>query len=84
MDAQGRQFSTERLIGHLLQTCRQPLTESLAELRSRLQGWRRGEHFDDDVSMIAIEFQPAPAHGSNLIDMHNNAVYPGVIHCLSS
>jgi sigma-B regulation protein RsbU (phosphoserine phosphatase) len=84
MDAQGRQFSTERLIGHLLQTCRQPLTESLAELRSRLQGWRRGEHFDDDVSMIAIEFQPAPAHGSNLIDMQNNAVYPEGIHCPSS
>jgi len=61
MNAQDQPFSTERLADHLLQSCRQPLPETLISLRDSLQDWRHGEPFDDDVSLIAIEFDNAHA-----------------------
>jgi len=61
MDADDQPFSTERLADHLLQSCQQPLPETLVSLRTRLQDWRHGEPFDDDVSLLAIEFDNAHA-----------------------
>jgi len=61
MNEEDQPFSTERLADHLLQSCLQPLPETLVSLRSRLQDWRHGKPFDDDVSLIAIEFDHAHA-----------------------
>lgn len=61
MNAHQQPFSTERLADHLLQSCVEPLPETLVSLRTRLQDWRHGEPFDDDVSLIAIEFDNAHA-----------------------
>ena len=61
MNAEEQQFSTERLVDHLLQSCLRPLAETLAGLRVHLQNWRHDEPFEDDVSLIAIEFDAAPA-----------------------
>jgi len=61
MNAEEQQFSTERLVDHLLQSCLRPLAETLAGLRVHLQDWRHGEPFEDDVSLIAIEFDAARA-----------------------
>ena len=61
MNAEEQQFSTERLINHLLQSCLRPLQETLVSLRTSLQDWRCGEPFEDDVSLIAIEFDSAHA-----------------------
>ena len=58
MDPKQQPFGTERLVNHLLQSFRQPLPDMLAGLRSNLQDWRRDLPFDDDVSLIAIEYQP--------------------------
>jgi len=61
MNAEEQQFSTERLVDHLLQSCLRPLAETLTGLRVHLQNWRHGEPFEDDVSLIAIEFDAARA-----------------------
>ena len=61
MNAEEQQYSTERLVNHLLQYCLRPLSETLAGLRVHLQDWRHGEPFEDDVSLIAIEFDAARA-----------------------
>jgi len=61
MNAEEQQFSTERLADHLLQSHLQPMSETLVRLRQRLQDWRCGEPFEDDVSLIAIEFDTACA-----------------------
>ena len=61
MNPEDQPFSTERLADHLLQSCLQPLPETLISLRDSLQDWRHGEPFDDDVSLIAIEFDIAHA-----------------------
>ena len=58
MDAEYQSFGTERLVDHLLQSCQQPLPDMLLELRNCLQDWRNGLPFDDDVSLIALEYQP--------------------------
>ena len=58
MDAEYQSFGTERLVDHLLQSCQQPLPDMLIELRNCLQDWRNGLPFDDDVSLIALEYQP--------------------------
>ena len=61
MNAEEQQFSTERLVNHVLQSCLRPLQETLVSLRTSLQDWRCGEPFEDDVSLIAIEFDSAHA-----------------------
>ena len=61
MNADEQPFSSERLVEHMLQSCRRPLPETLAGLSTRLQDWRRGEPLDDDVSLIAIEYDAAQA-----------------------
>ena len=61
MNAEEQQYSTDRLVNHLLQYCLRPLSETLAGLRVHLQDWRHGEPFEDDVSLIAIEFDAARA-----------------------
>jgi sigma-B regulation protein RsbU (phosphoserine phosphatase) len=61
MSPEDQPFSTKRLVNHLLQSCNQPLPDTLVDLRSILQDWRRGQPFDDDVSLIAIEYQTAHA-----------------------
>ena len=73
-DPQQRAYGSERLITHLVQTCRRPLPESLTELRARLEEWRNGEAFDDDVSLIAIEFQPRTAISGSSLDTQQTAV----------
>ena len=57
MDTRHQSFGTERLVNHLLQSCQQPLPDMLIELRNCLQDWRNGLPFDDDVSLIALEYQ---------------------------
>jgi sigma-B regulation protein RsbU (phosphoserine phosphatase) len=61
MNADEQPFSTQRLADHLLQSHLQPMSETLVRLRQRLQDWRCGEPFEDDVSLIAIEFDTACA-----------------------
>jgi sigma-B regulation protein RsbU (phosphoserine phosphatase) len=61
MNAEDQPFSTGRLVSHLLQSCLRPLPETLVTLRTCLQDWRHGEPFEDDVSLIAIEFDAAHA-----------------------
>ncbi len=61
MNTEEQQFSSERLIEHLLQSYLQPLPETLVSLQDSLQDWRRGEPFEDDVSLIAIEFDKVRA-----------------------
>lgn len=61
MNADEHPFGSERLVEHMLQSCRRPLQETLTGLSTRLQDWRRGDPFDDDVSLIAIEYDAAQA-----------------------
>ena len=61
MDPDDQPFSMDRLVGHLQQACQRPLPETLVDLRSSLQDWRQGRPFDDDVSLIAIEYNTAHA-----------------------
>ena len=61
MNADEQPFSSERLVEHMLQSCLRPLAETLAGLSTRLHDWRRGEPLDDDVSLIAIEYDAAQA-----------------------
>ena len=51
-------FSSGRLADYLLQSCRVSLPDTLVGLRDKLREWRHDQPFDDDVSLIAIEFQP--------------------------
>ena len=61
MDPDDQPFSMDRLVGHLQQSCHRPLPDTLVDLRSSLQDWRQGRPFDDDVSLIAIEYHTAHA-----------------------
>ena len=61
MNADEHPFGSERLVEHMLQSCQRPLQETLTGLSTRLQDWRRGDPFDDDVSLIAIEYDAAQA-----------------------
>lgn len=61
MNADEHPFGSERLVEHMLQSCRRPLQETLTGLSTSLQDWRRGDPFDDDVSLIAIEYDAAQA-----------------------
>jgi sigma-B regulation protein RsbU (phosphoserine phosphatase) len=61
MDPDDQPFSMDRLVGHLQQSCQRPLPDTLVDLRSTLQNWRQGRPFDDDVSLIAIEYHTSHA-----------------------
>jgi sigma-B regulation protein RsbU (phosphoserine phosphatase) len=54
-------FGDERLVDQLLQSRTQPLSKTLVELRTCLQDWRSGDPFEDDVSLIAVEFDSLKA-----------------------
>jgi sigma-B regulation protein RsbU (phosphoserine phosphatase) len=68
MDTEQQAFGTERLVNHLLQLRREPLPEMLDSLRTRLQEWRDSQPFDDDVSLIALEYRPR-AQQSGRVDV---------------
>lgn len=74
MDPRQQCFGTERLVGHLLQSRRRPLPESLAELGETLQLWRGDQPFEDDISLLAIEFRPAPAEDTGRSAMPDRPV----------
>jgi len=72
MNPQERPFGTARVIEQLVQTRQRPLSESLAELRDTLQLWRGDNPYDDDISLVAVEFRPALAKGADLPCTLNN------------
>lgn len=74
MDPQQRPFGTARLVEQLSQNRRRPLQESLAELRNSLQAWRGDHPYDDDISLVAIEFLPAAAKETDLSGMSDKPV----------
>jgi sigma-B regulation protein RsbU (phosphoserine phosphatase) len=61
MDPDDQPFSMDRMVELLQQSCHRPLPDTLVDLRSSLQDWRQGRPFDDDVSLIAIEYHTAHA-----------------------
>ena len=69
-------FGTDRLIGQLRNTRRRPLPESLDELQKCLSTWRGGLALDDDVSLLAIEFRPAPVNRIDRLDPPEQSI-PG-------
>jgi sigma-B regulation protein RsbU (phosphoserine phosphatase) len=66
MDPRQQSFGTERLVRQLSRSLRRPLPESLAELRDSLNAWHGDKPFEDDISLLAIEFRPAPAEATGL------------------
>lgn len=55
-NADGDMFGDERLKMLFENTGDLPLAEVLERLRLRLCEWRGGEHFEDDVSVLCVEF----------------------------
>lgn len=55
----GEQFGEQRLMGHLKTANGATLRRMLDDLASAMRAWRGGSEFDDDVSLLAIEFRPA-------------------------
>jgi phosphoserine phosphatase RsbU/P len=54
---EGVQFGEERLLNHLITKSPEPLPQLLAGLETAMEEWRGTEGFDDDVSMLALEFE---------------------------
>jgi sigma-B regulation protein RsbU (phosphoserine phosphatase) len=55
-NTQGELFGEERLLNYLRATRWEPLPQMLAGLESAMEQWRGGGEFDDDVSLLALEF----------------------------
>lgn len=54
-------FGNARLERQLATACDQPLDRVMGGLRGVLRGWRGSAAFDDDVSVLALEFRPGLA-----------------------
>ncbi|MFI3245715.1 MAG: SpoIIE family protein phosphatase [Ferrimonas sp.] len=54
---QKEEFGTERLVETLMQCHKLPLEQQVTEVNQRLINWNQSEQFDDDVSLLAIEWQ---------------------------
>jgi sigma-B regulation protein RsbU (phosphoserine phosphatase) len=52
---QGELFGENRLLAYLLQSSAQPLDELLGGLMTEIKAWRAVAHFEDDISLLAIE-----------------------------
>ncbi len=55
-DSEGLQFGEERLLNHLSAKSRDTLPRMLAGLEFEMEQWRGKGEFDDDISMLALEF----------------------------
>jgi sigma-B regulation protein RsbU (phosphoserine phosphatase) len=54
-NADGEQFGEERLVEALTGLLRRDLDDGLPALLERLRDWQGGPHFNDDVSIVAVE-----------------------------
>jgi sigma-B regulation protein RsbU (phosphoserine phosphatase) len=52
----GELFGEERLLAYLSATGAEPLPSMLAGLEREMEQWRGQVDFDDDVSLLALEF----------------------------
>ena len=55
---EGEMFTGEQLQRLLVDGSEQPLSAVLGGLTRSLRRWRGAQLFDDDISMLALEFQP--------------------------
>jgi phosphoserine phosphatase RsbU/P len=55
---EGTQFGEQRLLDYLRKCGTDPLPQMLAGLERAMQQWRGSAEFDDDVSLLALEFTP--------------------------
>jgi sigma-B regulation protein RsbU (phosphoserine phosphatase) len=52
----GELFGEERLLHYLEKTRTEPLSKMLGGLELEMEKWRGADEFDDDVSLLALEF----------------------------
>ena len=55
-DLQGTLFGEDRLLNCLQNASLEPLGQLLAGLEAEMETWHGGKEFDDDVSLLALEF----------------------------
>lgn len=59
MNAQGEEFSLDRLMGTLAETHRESLVAGIGKLARQLRQWNGTDTFADDMTLLAVEFTGA-------------------------
>lgn len=54
-DAEGEQYSNDRLTGRLVELLGSDLDEGLPVVLETVRAWQGGSHFDDDVTIVGVE-----------------------------